>query len=110
MLRKYRQNIANKEQHPHDSMNRRRNRLLYLLPMVLVPLIAGLVVITIVNKKAGVSRPERTSNHENSTIIKTTLRDKTEKGLSPDTVQIMLRNKGIFDSRRNPSGHGISQV
>ena len=60
------------------------------------------------NKKAGVSRPERTSNHENSTIIKTTLRDKTEKGLSPDTVQIMLRNKGIFDSRRNPSGHGIS--
>ena len=60
------------------------------------------------NKVACVSRLKRTSNPENSTIIKTSLRDKTEKGLSPETVQIMLRNKGIFDSRRNPSGPGIS--
>ena len=79
-----------------------------MLPMVLIPLIAGLVVITIVNKAACVSRLEKTANHENSTIVKTTLRDKTEKGLPPETVQIMLRNKGIFDSRRNPSGPGIS--
>ena len=79
-----------------------------MLPMVFVPLIAGLVVITIVNKAACVSRLEKTANHENSTIVKTTLRDKTEKGLPPETVQIMLRNKGIFDSRRNPSSPGIS--
>lgn len=79
-----------------------------MLPMVLVPVIADLVVITIMNKEAFVSRLERTANHENSKIIKTTLRDKTEKGLSPETVQIMLRNKDIFDSRRNLSGPGIS--
>ena len=79
-----------------------------MLPMVFVPLIAGLVVITIVNKAACVSRLEKTANHENSTIVKTTLRDKTEKGLPPETVQIMLRNKAIFDSRRNPSAPGIS--
>ena len=79
-----------------------------MLPMVLVPVIAGLVVITIANKAACVSRLEKTANHENSTIIKTTLRDKTEKGLPPETVQIMLRNKAIFDSRRNPSAPGIS--
>jgi hypothetical protein len=76
--------------------------------MVLVPLIAGLIVITMVNKKAGVSRPEKAANRENSTITKKTFRFKPEEKLSPETVQIMLRNKGIFDSRRNPSGPGIS--
>ena len=94
--------------HQHDPMNRKRNKLLYLIPMLITPLIAGLVIITIVNKKAGVSRPEKAANHENSTIIKKTFRDKPEKELSPESVQIMLRNKGIFDSRRNPSGPGIS--
>ena len=79
-----------------------------MLPMVLIPLIAGLVVITIVNKAACVSRPEKAANHENSTITKKIFRFKPEGGLSPETVQIMLRNKGIFDSRRNSSGHGIS--
>ncbi len=79
-----------------------------MLPMVLVPVIAGLFVITIVNKDAGLSRPEKAANHENSTILKKTFRFKPEERLSPETVQIMLRNKGIFDSRRNPSGPGIS--
>ena len=76
--------------------------------MVFVPLIAGLVVITIVNKAACVSRLEKTANHENSTIIKKTFRFKQEEGLSPEAVQIMLRNKGLFDSRRNSVGAGFS--
>jgi hypothetical protein len=76
--------------------------------MVLIPLVAGLVIMTIVNKEAGVSRPEKAANHENSTIIKKTFRFKPEGRLSPETVQIMLRNKGIFDSRRNSFGTGFS--
>ncbi len=79
-----------------------------MLPGILIPVIIGLVVMIIINNEVAVPWLKRTSNPENSTIIKTTLRDKTEKGLSPETVQIMLRNKGIFDSRRNPSGPGIS--
>lgn len=79
-----------------------------MLPMVLIPLVAGLVVITMVNKKAGVSRPEKAANHENSTITQKIFRFKPEGGLSPETVQIMLRDKDIFDSRRNPSGPGVS--
>ena len=92
----------------HDSMNRKRNRLLYLLSMGIIPLVAGLVVITMVNKEACFSRSEKVSNHENSTLLKKTFRFKAEGGLSPETVQIMLRNKGISDSRRNSVGTGIS--
>lgn len=79
-----------------------------MLPMVLIPLVAGLVVITMVNKEAGVSRPEKAANHENSTIIKKTFRSKPEGGLSPETVQIMLKDNDLFDSRRNSVGAGIS--
>ena len=82
--------------------------MLYLLPGILIPIIIGLVVVIIVNNEVAVPRLKRASNPENSTIIKKTFRFKQEEGLSPETVQIMLRNKGIFDSRRNPSGPGIS--
>ena len=75
--------------------------------MVLIPLVAGLVVTTMVNKKAGVSRPEKAANHENSTITKNTFRFEPEEGLSPETVQIMLKDNDLFDSRRNPSCPGI---
>ncbi len=61
-----------------------------------------------VNKEACFSRPEKAANHVNSTIIKKAFRGKPEKGLSPETVQIMLRSKGIFDSRRNSVGTGKS--
>lgn len=35
------------------------------------------------------------------------LRNMPEKGLSPEAVQSMLKNKGLFDTRRNSSGAGI---
>ena len=75
--------------------------MLYLLPGILIPIIIGLVVVIIVNNEVAVPRLKRASNPENSTIMKKTFRFKQEEGLSPEAVQIMLRNKGLFDSRRN---------
>jgi len=82
--------------------------LLYLLPGILIPIIIGLVVVIIVNNEVAVPRLKRASNPENSTIMKKTFRFKQEEGLSPEAVQIMLRNKGLFDSRRNSVGAGFS--
>ncbi len=108
MQRKYKQDIPNKEKPQHDVANRKKNRLLYLLPGILIPIIIGLAVITRINKEVILSGLEITTNPEDLTVIKTTLRYKPEKGLSPETVQTMLKNQGLFDSRKNSSGPGFS--
>lgn len=106
MQRKYKQDIPNKDKSQHHSTNGKR--LQYLLPGILIPIIIGLVVMIIVYNKMIVFRLKRTANPENSTIMKTTFRNKPEKGLSPETVQIMLKDKGLFDSRKNSSVPGFS--
>lgn len=82
--------------------------MLYFLPGTLTPIIIGLVVMILVNKEVTVSGLEKTTSLENSTATRTTFRSNPEKGLSPEAVQIMLKDKGLFDSRRNSSGHGFS--
>ncbi|UJS18740.1 MAG: DUF1566 domain-containing protein [Candidatus Jettenia sp.] len=108
MKKEYKQDIPNQEKPQHGSTNRKRNRLLYLLLSIPIPIIIGLFVMTIVNKEATVSHLKRTANPENLTIVRTTFRNKSEKGLSPETVQIMLKNTDLFDARRNPSVPGLS--
>ena len=44
------------------------------------------------------------------TILKISLRNKPEMGLLPEIAQNMLKEKGLHDSRRNPSGTGISHA
>jgi hypothetical protein len=55
-----------------------------------------------------VSGPERATNLVSPPGAGTTLHAAPEEPLPPETVQHMLREKGLFDSRRNPAGHGIS--
>lgn len=105
-MRIYKQGISNKEKPQHDST--KRGRLLYLLPIISIPPIIGLIAIAMLNNKMHVSWLKRTTNSDNSTIVRTTFRNKPEMGLSPETVQITLKDKGLFDSRRNFSGPGLS--
>lgn len=106
----YKQNIPNQAKPQHGSTNRKRNRLLYWLPGTLIPVIIGLVVMTIVNRETPVPELKKTANPASSTIVRATFRDKPEIGLSPEVVQIMLKDKGLFDSRKNSSGYGLSHV
>lgn len=108
MQKEYKQDIPNQEKPQHDSTNRKRKWLLYVLPGILTPIVIGLFIMTIVNKEASVSRLKMTVNPENSTIVRAKFRDKPEKGLSPETVQIMLKDKGLFDSRKDSSSPGFS--
>lgn len=75
---------------------------------MLFPIIIGWGIITIVHDKAAVSEPERTAHSVCALATGTALRDKPEKALSPEMVQGMLGKKGLFDSRRNAAGHGLS--
>ncbi|MCK6469910.1 MAG: DUF1566 domain-containing protein [Candidatus Brocadia sinica] len=106
MQRKYKQDIPNKEKSQHHSTNRKR--MPYLISSIFIPIIIGLVVMIIVNNEVTIFRLKRTADTENSTIIKTIFRNKPEKGLSPEIVQIVLKDKGLFDSRRNSSIQGFS--
>ncbi len=82
--------------------------MLYLLPSILIPIVISLIIMTIMNKESTISRSKAIVNSGDSTIVRTIFRGKSEMGLSPETVQIMMKDKDIFDSRKNPSGHGLS--
>lgn len=102
------QDTPHKEKPQYNSTGRKLNRLRYLLPVIFIPIVVGLMVMTMVNKKSTVSLSKNTLNSENSTIMRTTFRDKPEKALSPETLQITLKAKGLFDAYRNSSTPGFS--
>ena len=60
-----------------------------------------------VNSGVALSEPGGTEDTACSSFTGMVLRNTPEKGLSPEAVRIMLKNKGLFDARRNPSGAGI---
>lgn len=67
----------------------------------------GWGTISIVYSKAAIPEPERIAHSVYASIAGTSLRPTPEEALSPDAVQGMLREKGLFDARRNPDGHGV---
>ncbi|OHB72564.1 MAG: hypothetical protein A2W17_11205 [Planctomycetes bacterium RBG_16_41_13] len=82
-----------------------------LYPGSLVLLII-LVLIAIVPANSIVSAPMETDAIESTGIVVTAifLRNTPENGLSPEKIQSVLKEKGLFDSRRNPSGKGITHA
>lgn len=104
MRKKYKEDIPDKEKPNHGLTNGKRNRSLYFLPGFFIPVIIGLVIMI---QEVAVSGSVKTSGLENSTITKTIFRGKPEMGLSPEAVQTMLKDKGLFDSRKNSSSPGF---
>lgn len=100
------QNIPHKEY--FNTTPRLKNKSLSFVPGILFPAIIGLGIITIVHNKIAVSEPERTAHSVYVSATGTALRDTPEKVLSPEVVKGMLRAKGLFDSRRNAAGQGVS--
>ena len=82
-----------------------------LYPGSLVLLII-LVLIAIVPANSIVSAPMETDAIESTGIVVTAifLRNTPENGLSPEKIQSVLKEKGLFDSRRNPLGKGITHA
>ena len=70
------------------------------------------VLIAIVPANSIVSAPMETDAIESTGIVVTAifLRNTPENGLSPEKIQSVLKEKGLFDSRRNPSGKGITHA
>lgn len=60
-----------------------------------------------VNSGVALSEPGKTADTACGSATGIVLRNTPEKGLSPEAVQGMLKNKGLFDAHRNPSGSGI---
>ncbi|MEK6621358.1 MAG: DUF1566 domain-containing protein [Planctomycetota bacterium] len=60
-----------------------------------------------VNSGIALSEPGGTADTACSSDAGIVLRNTPEKGLSPEAVHSILKSKGLFDARRNPSGAGI---
>ena len=60
-----------------------------------------------VNSGIALSEPGGTADTACSSDAGIVLRNTPEKGLSPEAVHRILKSKGLFDARRNPSGAGI---
>jgi len=71
-------------------------------------LMLGWGVFAGVNSGIALSQPGGMADTACSLSTGIVLRNTPEKGLSPEVVQSILKNKGLFDARRNPSGAGIS--
>lgn len=112
-MERYKHAVPNQEKSHHDAPRMKRNMGRYLFSGVLVPVIVGTLSIAIGSHEYSVSTvtlPAHPVDTEpaSSTIEKTPLRNKPEMGLLPETVQNMLKEKGLHDSRRNSSGAGVS--
>ncbi len=90
------------------SIHRLKNKSYSFIPGMLFFIIIGWTVISVVHNTAAVSEPGRKTHSVYASVIGTSLRHLPEKALSPDAVQGMLREKGLFDSRRNAAGHDLS--
>lgn len=100
------QNIPHKEL--FNTVHQFKNKSFSFVPGILFPITICWGIILVVHNKSAVSEPERTAYSVYASATGTAFRDTPEKALSPGVVQSMLREKGLFDSRRNSSGHGVS--
>jgi len=73
-------------------------------------ILTGWVINAITYNNTAVSAPKATACSVSVVATEMTLRHIPEQALSPDVVHGMLREKGLFDTRRNPAGHGVSHT
>ncbi|MBI2472726.1 MAG: DUF1566 domain-containing protein [Planctomycetes bacterium] len=91
-----------------NTIQRPKNGRPSFVPCILFAIIIGWGIISIVHNKAAFPEPERFAHSVYASVVGTVLRATPEEALSPEVVQSMLREKGLFDSRRNATGHGVS--
>lgn len=77
-------------------------------PGILFSIVIGWGIIFTVHNRSAVSGPESTVSSVYALVAGTALRAVPEEVLSPEVVQSMLREKRLFDSRRNADGYGVS--
>lgn len=87
-----------------------KNESFSFVPTMFFPILTGWGIIAISYNKTAVSAPKMIACSVSALATGTTLRHIPEQTLSPDAVQGMLREKGLFDTRRNPAGHGVSHT
>lgn len=85
-----------------------KNELFFFIPGMLFSILTGWGIMTIVHAKADIFEQKGTAYSVYASAAGSALRDTPENALSPDAVQGMLREKGLFDSRRNAAGRGVS--
>lgn len=75
-------------------------------------LLIVLVLIATVPANSIVSAAMETDAIESTGSVVTAIffRNTPENGLSPEKIQSVLKEKGVFDSRRNPLGKGITHA
>ncbi len=91
-----------------NAAQRPKNRWFSFVPGIIFLTIIGWWVIAIVHKKTVVSAPESAIHLVSASVVRTPLRATPEGALLPEVVQGVLREKGLFDSRRNPAGSDVS--
>lgn len=73
---------------------------------VLFPIITWVILSAMYNNPA-FPDPKRTAHSVYVSVTGTSLRSAPEEALSPEAVQRTLREKGLFDSRKNAAGYGV---
>ena len=91
-----------------NTIQRTKNWRFFFVPGTLFLVIIVWGTISMVHSKAAVSEPKKTVHPVNKSATRIPLRAAPEEALSPEAVQNMLREKGLFDARRNPAGRSIS--
>ncbi|HHT9110759.1 MAG TPA: Lcl C-terminal domain-containing protein [Candidatus Brocadiaceae bacterium] len=91
-----------------NTIEQQKNGQLSSVPSILFPIIIGWGIVSMVHIKAAISVPQITAHSVYASVTGIAFRDTPEEALSPEAVQSMLRKKGLFDSRRNATGHGVS--
>ncbi|OOP55463.1 MAG: hypothetical protein AYP45_14535 [Candidatus Brocadia carolinensis] len=78
------------------------------IPGILFFVMIGWGVAAIAHNKAAFSEPGRAARSAHASIAGIPLRPIPEAALSPEAAQGVMREKGLFDARRNPAGRGVS--
>lgn len=93
-----------------NAIHRMKKRFTYSTTALLFYPMLGWGMLSGLNDKVVVSETGGAPDAVCSSVARIVLRSVPEMGLSPEAVQIMLKNKGLFDARRNSSGAGVSHT
>lgn len=65
------------------------------------------VILSVMHNNPAFPESKGTAHSVYASVTRASLRSSPEEALPPETVQRMLKEKGLFDSHRNADGYGI---
>jgi hypothetical protein len=92
-----------------DGKDMKRSHALYSGSLALL-IILVLIAIVPANSIVSAAMETYAIKSTGSVVTAIFLRNTPENGLSPEKIQSVLKEKGLFDSRRNPLGKGITHA